>query len=277
MKKLIICVLLLAVFFNTTAVPNLTDAELEIIKTIVDEHINYTCLSPADALSSSMKYRTDILDYAAKSNFSEQAILIIDNMMSTEVHTHLYEIDMKNPEIKPNINSRIKKAVEWINIHKNESGVSAYAYYTTADIISCGLSFMSLSEIISYGLRIRDYYLKAVEIDPTASLAYSGLAQWYYHAPSLSGGSTKKAYTNFELSYKYASLKGEKFLANIYMSQSCFDQKKYNDAVKYLADADEILPGSRIVSYIKKLNDAGFSYFYYIVNREEVEKKLKNS
>ena len=196
--------------------------------------------------------------------------------MSVEVHTHMYEINMKDPEIKTHLLPRIQKATDWIEKHKKESGVSAYMYYTTANIISCGLSFMSLSEIVSYGLKVKDYFVKATEIDPTSSFAYFGLAQWYYHAPGISGGSKKKAYSNFELSFKYATTTSEKFYANIYMSQSLFDQKKYSDVNKYLDEAEKMLPGNKLVSFIRKLNDAGYCYIYYMANREEVEKKLKN-
>lgn len=256
------------------AVPKLTKAEIETIKQIIDDRISYTCITSKEALPKAIQYRTDTLAYAKEKGFSEQAEIIIDNLTSVEVHTHLYELDPKDPEIEQNLTPRIKRAADWINDHKKDDGISSYIYYTTADIISCGLSFMSLGDIMSYGLKIKDFYIKATEIDSTAAMAYSGLAQWYYHAPGISGGSTKKAYKNFELSMSYATTKGEKFLANIYMSQSLFDQKKYEEASKYLAEAASILPGSRLVSFIEKLNDSGYCYFYYIVNREKVEKKL---
>ncbi|MCR4939611.1 MAG: hypothetical protein K5930_05825 [Treponemataceae bacterium] len=274
MKKLIFFLLLFTALSSVVAVPKLTDRELEIIKKITDDRIDFSCMPVSEALSKSIQYRTDILEHAEKNNFSEQAKLIIDNMTTVEVHTHLYEKDIKNPELKGNVTPRIKKAADWIEDHKEDSGISAYMYYTTADIISCGLSFMSLGDILSYGLKIKDFYIEAVELDPTCSMAYSGLAQWYYYAPGLSGGSTKKAYTNFELSLKHAYTRGEKFTATIFMSQSLYDQKKYTEARKLLEDADKMLPGSRLVSYMKKLNDADYCYFYYVVNREKVEKKL---
>ena len=277
MKKLIISLLMLAPLLYVAAVPKLTDTEIETIKKITDDRIEYTLITSKEALPKATQYRTDTLEFAEKNNFSEQAKMIIDNMTTVEVHTHMYQKNPNDPEIKQNLMPRIQKAVDWINAHKKESGVSAYMYYTTADIISCGLSFMSILDIMSYGLQIKDFYLKAVEIDPAASMAQSGLAQWYYYAPGLSGGSTKTAYKYFELSLKNASTKGEKFLASVYMSQALYDQKKYDEAKKYLADADSILPGSRFVNYIKKLNDAGYCYFYYLTNKEKVEKKVSAS
>jgi len=259
------------------AVPSLTNKEIETIKNIIDDRIEFTRLSEKDALSASKKYLEEKQLYAATNGFSEQAKIIIDNLLATEIISHLYQLDPKDPEIKKFISPKVEKAAQWLEKNKKESGVSAYLYCTTAEIISSGLGYMTMSEIMSYGLKIKDYFIKATEIDSSLAFAYSGLAQWYYHAPGIAGGSTKKAYSNFELAYKNASTKGEKFMANIYMSQSFFNQKKYDEANKYLSVADSILPESKLVSYIKKLNDAGYSYFYYMVNREEVEKKLKNS
>ena len=274
MKKFFICLILAASVALAAAVPNLTNKEIETIKNIIDDRITFMCLSDADALTASKKYLEEKQTYADKNGFSEQAKIIIDNLMATEIISHIYQIDAKDPEIKKFISPKVEKAAKWLDNHKKESGISAYMYCTTAEAISSGLSFMSMTEIMSYGLKIKDYFDKAIETDSTLAFAYSGLAQWYYHAPGIAGGSTKKAYANFELAYKNASTKGEKFMTSMFLSQSYFDQKKYDKAAEYLAEADAILPGSRLIKYIKKLNDAGYCYYYYMVNREKVEKKV---
>ncbi len=274
MRKLIICIMLIASAAVAIAVPSLTNKEIETIKSIIDDRIEFTCLSDKDALSASKKYLEDKQTYADTNSFSEQAKIIVDNLLATEIISHMYQIDPKDPEIKTFITPKVEKAAQWIENHKKDSGVSAYLYCTTAEIISCGLSYMTMGEIMSYGLKIKDFFVKATEIDSSVAFAYSGLAQWYYHAPGIAGGSTKKAYSNFELAYQNASTKGEKFMTNMYLSQSYYDQKKYEKAAEYLATAERILPESRLIKYIKKLNDAGYGYYYYMINREKVEKKV---
>lgn len=274
MKKFIISLLFIASVALAAAIPSLTKSEIETIEKIIDDRTAFTCYSNEEALAKAQKYLADVNAEAQKNGYSEQAMLIIDNMMATQIHSHMYEIDSKDKKIKEMLLPKIERDIKWIDDHKKDSGISAYIYYTTAEIISCGLSFMSLSEILSYGLKIYDFFAKAIELNPSLALAYSGLGQWYYHAPVISGGSTKKAYANFELAYQNATLKGEKFMANMYMSQMCFDQKKYDKAKEYLAAAEAIQPGTRLIKYVKKLNEAGYTYFYYTTNREKVEKKI---
>ena len=274
MKKFITSLLFIASVALAAAIPSLTKTEIETIEKIIDDRTAFTCYSNEEALAKAQKYLADVNAKAQKNGYSEQAMLIIDNMMATQIHSHMYEIDPKDKKIKEMLLPKIERDIKWIDDHKKDSGIIAYIYYTTAEIISCGLSFMSLSEILSYGLKIYDFFAKAIELNPSLALAYSGLGQWYYHAPAISGGSTKKAYANFELAYQNATLKGEKFMANMYMSQMCFDQKKYDKAKEYLAAAEAIQPGTRLIKYVKKLNEAGYTYFYYTTNREKVEKKI---
>ena len=274
MKKFITSLLFIASVALAAAIPSLTKTEIETIEKIIDDRTAFTCYSNEEALAKAQKYLADVNAKAQKNGYSEQAMLIIDNMMATQIHSHMYEIDPKDKKIKEMLLPKIERDIKWIDDHKKDSGIIAYIYYTTAEIISCGLSFMSLSEILSYGLKIYDFFAKAIELNPSLALAYSGLGQWYYHAPAISGGSTKKAYANFELAYQNATLKGEKFMANMYMSQMCFDQKKYDKAKEYLAATEAIQPGTRLIKYVKKLNEAGYTYFYYTTNREKVEKKI---
>lgn len=274
MKKFIISLLFIASVALAAAIPSLTKTEIETIEKIIDDRTAFTCYSNEEALAKAQKYLADVNAEAQKNGYSEQAMLIIDNMMATQLHSHMYEINPKDKKIKEMLLPKIERDIQWLDSHKNDNGVSAYIYYTTAEVVSCGLSFMSLTEILSYGLKIYDFFAKAIELNPSLALAYSGIGQWYYHAPAISGGSTKKAYANFELAYQNATLKGEKFMANIYMSQMSYDQKKYDKAKEYLAAAEAIMPGTRLLKYIRKLNDAGYTYLYYTANREKVEKKI---
>ena len=99
MKKFFICLILAASVALAAAVPNLTNKEIETIKNIIDDRITFMCLSDADALTASKQYLEEKQTYADKNGFSEQAKIIIDNLMATEIISHIYQIDAKDPEI----------------------------------------------------------------------------------------------------------------------------------------------------------------------------------
>jgi hypothetical protein len=100
------------------------------------------------------------------------------------------------------------------------------------------------------------------------------MAQWFFHAPAIGGGSKKKAQELFQVALKNASGKGETFYTNLLYSQFLLDQNDKKNASAYLSKAESIQPDSKKIVSVKKLNDNGFTLFYYMLNTEKVEKKL---
>ena len=117
-------------------------------------------------------------------------------------------------------------------------------------------------------------WLSWVEKEPNIFFGNLNMAQWYFHAPAIGGGSKKKADELFKVALANTEGTGDEFYINLIYSQFLYDQKDEAKAATYFQKAYEIQPDSKKLALVKLLNDNGYTLFYYTLNRAKVEKKL---
>ena len=147
----------------------------------------------------------------------------------------------------------------YLAAHKGER-LDKWVSVTAADVISCYMSF-SVSDVVKYGLSLKDFYRNAVEQDPSMSYALTNLAQWYYWAPRINGGSKKTALTYFEQALTAADTPAETYYACIFLSQLLFENGEKARCAALLDQATAIAPESRYLARIRAMNQAGDSLY----------------
>lgn len=68
--------------------------------------------------------------------------------------------------------------------------------------------------------KIKNEYIKALEIDDKHTLARVGLANYYLRAPGIMGGSIEKAYEQANILLKYDEMRGRYLLAQLYVKEN---------------------------------------------------------
>lgn len=95
-----------------------------------------------------------------------------------------------------------------------------------------GMTAMSggMMAILKYAPKIKDLFVRAVELDPTSFDARRDLVQYYLQAPGIAGGSVASAKENAEAHAKVNPTQGKLLLADVHIYK-----KEYDQAEKVLA------------------------------------------
>ncbi len=225
------------------------------------------CKTPEEALSEIDSYHALHFTGADLTSFTGEEKLILENFEVLEIYNYMRKMKGKESEIKGLIRSQYEKNNDWLSAHKNET-ISKWLYCTAADMLSCNLSYASVTAIMHDGLAVKTYYEKALEQDPDMSYALTNIAQWYYYAPAFGGGSKSKARSCFEQAVAHARTNAEIYYAKIFLSQYLFENEaQRGKSATLLADADAFQPGGHYVEWLRKINKAGFSLYYYNVHK----------
>lgn len=203
----------------------------------------------------------------------EEILLSANNILTWEKYNALYEINPKNKELEPFLTAQYKKIRAYFKSHKGETH-NKWLYVTAGDILSSSLQYLPLSSAMNEGLTIKKYYDKALENDPEFVFCLINIAQWYFHAPVISGGGKGKAMKAFLNAEKSAKSEAELYYAKLFLSQSYFEDGKKEKAAELLAEAEKLLPDSRTVKFYRFLNENGYYYFEYPEHREKINAKL---
>ena len=182
-------------------------------------------------------------------------------------------MDEKHPKLKEIIFPHNEMLENWIKSHTQEE-ISALLYVIAGDLLSCSMGLYPVPKAMEIGLVIKDYYDIALEKEPNIFFGNLNMAQWYFHAPAIGGGSKKKAEELFKVALANTEGTGDEFYINLIYSQFLYDQKDEAKAATYFQKAYEIQPDSKKLALVKLLNDNGYTLFYYTLNRAKVEKKL---
>ena len=273
MKKLFLFFVTLLVIHPLFGEDNLTSTDLKSIHDFMNYRPVLTANSPEENITLIQQYKESLNLEENKSQFSEQGYLVLETLLISEEFNYYYEIDEKHPALKDLVIPHNKKLEQWIKNHSKEE-ISSWLYVSAGDLLSCSMGLYSIPKAMEIGLEVKDYYTKALEKNPNMSFANLNMAQWYFHAPAIGGGSKKKANELFLIALKNASGKGEEFYTNLIYSQFLFDQKDNDKALVYFNRAVDLQPNSKKTDFLKLLNDNGYTLFYYTLNREKVEKKL---
>lgn len=274
--KILLKVLLVVLLISTTPVfakNYLSETDLDAINELINYRLFLTTMDSKEALKEIEDYRRNLLSTENQQKFTEQGILVLDTLLTLEEVNYLYNLGTNPVELKIMLFPKNDELENWINNHQEE-GISPWVYTTAGDLLSCSLNLYPTTKLIDIGYRIKRYYEAALKENPNMTYGNLSLAQWYFYAPIFGGGSKKKAKTLFENALANAITPGEKFYANLYYSQFLLDQKDKIGSENLLFRAQQIEPNSKKIQFIKLLNQNGYTLFYYMLNRDKIDKKL---
>lgn len=252
-----------------------TAEENSLIQSVLAKRLNLRSAADSDsAIRLVNGYINDVKNEAAYKNAQREVKIVVNNMLSCAKYNCLYEKNAKDPAIKTLILAQFNEADAYSNENKKVE-LNAWFHVSFAEVINSSMQFLSRTQAIKYGLKEKDDLDSVVKSKPNMSFALISAGLWYYFAPGIGGGSKSKAKGYFLRAVQNASNSYERYYANIYYSQCCFEDKNYADSQKYLSAADAVLPGKRYVATIKKCNDAGYSLYKYISDSAKLEEKVK--
>ena len=251
----------------------LTPYEQSCIDKMMAFRVSICALDPSQALAKVDSYRAKVLSSEECTKISEETQLILDTFLVLESFNYIYERNQTDPRLKTLILAQYDKLNAYIEKNK-DSTINKWLYCIAGDAISCTMGFVSTSEAMKRGLTIKDYYLKALEQDPNFSMALVNVGQWFFQAPAIGGGSKQKARSYFERALKASRNNAESYYAKAMLSQCKFSDGEKDAAAELLEQALSLAPGSRLILKMKEVNSVGENYFYYIVHRAEVDKKI---
>ena len=84
----------------------------------------------------------------------------------------------------------------------------------------------------------------------------------------------RAAYEEIEKALDASKTQSEIFFSKIFLSQGLYENDKTVEAATMLESLQELVPNSNYIKFLQRLNKAGYSLFYYTVNREKVDEKL---
>ena len=245
-----------------------------ISKTVAMRFSTRMCSTADEAIRKIDAFNKEIKASAEWNSLGEQAKLTFDNMIVQEKYSYIYEKNAKDAQLKDLILAQYNKIIAWNEAHPSAVKNKWYIL-SSGDVINSSMQYLSQSLAIKYGLQEKEDYDALINEYPDFSFALINSALWYYYAPAIGGGSTKKAAYYFKKAFTTDSSDYEKYFSSIYYSQICFENKDNANAAFYLKEAEKLSGQDRYINFIRKLNSNNFSLFYYINNREKVEKKLQ--
>ncbi|MBQ0002795.1 MAG: hypothetical protein KBT21_04600 [Treponema sp.] len=257
--------------FSALADSTLNAHDEKAVNDVMQFRLTLLSLDSSTACSKIETYKKTAL---SDTELSEQAYLTIETFLILEQFNYIYEADQKDERLKDLILPQVKKLDAFIESNES-SGINKWLYTIAGDTISCSMGFMPVAEAMKRGLVIKTYYLKAIEQDSSFSYALMNAGQWFFQAPAIGGGSKTKAREYFERAVRSAKTPAEIFYSNAFLSQSRFDDGNKSAAAELLQKAENVSPESFLVDKMKKVNQLGYHYFYYIMHRKEIDKKIK--
>ena len=78
----------------------------------------------------------------------------------------------------------------------------------------------SIFSQLTLARKIKNEYIKTLEIDDKHTMARVGLANYYLRAPGIMGGSIEKAYEQANILIKYDEMRGRYLLAQLYVKEN---------------------------------------------------------
>ena len=194
------------------------------------------------------------------SKCTEEEKIILSNFFLLERYNYLRDDASNTESLKKQFSAQNDVIQSWFSSHKNETP-NRWLYVTAGDVVSVCMSFDPVRMALKYGVTVKMYYEEALAQDNNMSYALTNLAQWYWYAPGITGGSKKTARELFKKALDSAHTDAERYFALVFMSQVAFDEKNKTLAADYLSQADSYAPGGSYVASVKSMNEAGYSLF----------------
>lgn len=236
----------------------------------------------AASLCDSVEQSIDMLQKALinlPQNQTTQLKLLQQNILTAELYNYMCEkVDLKQKR-----QTMLKAQYQKVKIfllqkeqeQKGQKDIDAidaiddWLLLSCSDIISLATKLLPKTEVISQGTKIKKYYTLLSE--KNIPLALCSLGQWYYYAPSFSGGSKKKAgiYCQKATEHLANATPYEKIFCYCFASQTCFETGQKDLCLEYLSKAQSINAKSFRVKACTALNKKGISWFSYIQTRQK--------
>jgi tetratricopeptide (TPR) repeat protein len=148
---------------------------------------------------------------------------------------------------------------------------SAKCHHALGRLYGAAAMSSGLVNGIKYASRIKEEFIKAVELDPKSFEARQDLNQFYLQAPGVAGGSVRKAIEGSEAHAKINTAQGQLLRANIHIYKNEFEQ-----AERLLAsikrDGDEVvsnaLPQAWVSLGFAMINDKQFQKAQEVFERQ---------
>ena len=202
----------------------------------------------------------------------EQEQCLLETLYFAEYYEHALNADGNQKELRAEVKRLMKNDFACINA-RNKNDVCDWLYLLTGDVTAYYMT-RSLAATFLYGMKVKDCYEKAAEVNPERASAYVSMGNWCFYAPAILGGGKAKAQKNFDIAEKCVVIPGEKYLVYIAQSQLNFENKKTAVANEYLEKAIALGLGRKDLDLIAKCNKKGISYFEYLRNRSGVDEEM---
>lgn len=202
----------------------------------------------------------------------EQEQCLLESLYFAEYYEHALNADGNQKELRAEIKRLMKNDFACINA-RNKNDVCDWLYLLTGDVTAYYMT-RSLAATFLYGMKVKDCYEKAAEVNPKRASAYVSMGNWCFYAPAFFGGGKARSQKNFDIAENCAVIPGEKYLVYIAQSQLNFENKKTAVANEYLDKAIALGLGRKDLDLIAKCNKKGISYFEYLRNRSGVDEEM---
>lgn len=253
---------------------NSLENESKMIQEIFDFRLSLRSLPDADSCIEKIhEYKS--LNGEKINSLGEESRLTCENMLATAEYNCEYEKDIHSPNMEKILRPQYEKIAEFSK-GKSAENLNPYFVLTSADLTNSMLQFLPRSNSITLGLQEKKDYAVVLKNNPKMAFALTLSGWWYYYAPAVGGGSDSKAKEFFELAAQNAVSDYDRYYCSINLAQFYFEKKKADLCEKYMEEAEKILPETRYVKFLRKINRIGYSLFDYNMNsrREKIDKKL---
>ncbi|WP_298533632.1 hypothetical protein [uncultured Treponema sp.] len=202
----------------------------------------------------------------------EQEECILESLYYLEYYEHSLASSGNQKELRSEMKKLMKRDMACIE-NRKEGQISEWLYQFTGDVTSYYMT-RSVAATFFYGLSVKGYYEKAIEVNPKRVSAHVCLGNWRFYAPFLFGGGKGRAKRHFDDALDCAELPGEKYMAYIASSQIRFEKGDKEEAEKYLQMAFDLNLGRKELDTIAKCNKKGYSYYQYLRNRSGIDEEM---
>ena len=233
------------------------------LKSMDDELAYRTILNLKDeALAELPKHAIDF----------EQEECILETLYLLEYYEHALSSSGNQKELRAQVKNQMKKNMECLE-NREEGKISDWLYQFTGDITSYYMT-RSVAATFFYGLKVKNYYEKAIDVNPKRASSHVCLGNWRFYAPFLFGGGKGRARRHYDDALDCAEIPGEKYMAYIVSSQIRFEKDEKDEAEEFLQKARDLGLGTKDLDLIEKCNKKGYSYFQYLRNRSGIDEEM---
>ncbi len=201
----------------------------------------------------------------------EQEKAILEGMYFMEIYVHSLPLVSDTTQLVSELKRLMDKIASVVSA-RDPKNLSKWSYIFAGDLTSFYMT-RSLQATLFYGLKVKDFYEKALKIDNFCTDTNISLGNWTFYAPIVFGGKSKSE-EYFLKAIKGAVSDGEKFIAYEYISQLYFEKKDYKKSSEYMALARSLKIGTKELDLIENCNKLGYSYYQYMRNASGIDEEI---